>query len=136
MFAAVQDLAVVHLDEYSDERGCLVPLEVSARFNFVTKRLFYVRGVPAGTVRGHHAHARCSQILICQSGSIALEMFDGKSERSVRLGKNDAIFIPIGIFASERYEVPETTLLVLCDRPFEPEEFIRTREDLIAFRAG
>lgn len=107
-----------------DSRGELAVLELAGTVPFAVTRLFYIRDVPPGTKRGEHAHKLCQQLLICQSGAIHVEMFDGRNWQTEDLSEGDALMIPRGIYASETFLQEHTVLLVLCDRPFEPDDYI------------
>ena len=74
-----------------DARGALTVAEFSKFVPFPVARMFYVREVPPGTMRGQHAHYRCSQYMICISGRLRITVDDGANEwfdsqRYVRYG--------------------------------------------------
>ena len=84
-------------------------------------------------MRGHHAHRQCHQLLICPIGVVSVVIADGSSSRTITLDTPEkALHIPPGLWAEEIYRDPTTVLLVLCDRPYEPEDYIR---DMAAYRA-
>ena len=121
---SLSDVRTFQLKTAKDPRGELAVLEVAAAVPFAVTRLFYIRGVPPGTKRGEHAHKLCQQFLICQSGAIRVEMFDGRDWQTEELSEGDALMIPRGIYASETFLQDHTVLLVLCDRSYEPEDYI------------
>jgi hypothetical protein len=45
-----------------------------------------------------------------------------------------ALHIPPGLWAEQIYRDPATLLLVLCDRLYEAEDYIRDMEAFIAWR--
>lgn len=133
--ANVNDMKIDRLPQNRDARGNLVVAEFSEHVPFRVARLFYVHDVPANGVRGQHAHRRCRQYMICQTGRLMIAATDGRHERRLQLNPGDAVLIEPGIFASETFIDPGTVLLVLCDRPYESNDYIRTVEELLAIRA-
>lgn len=118
-----------------DARGELSALELSGTVPFDIVRLFYIHGVPPGTKRGGHAHILCQQFLICQTGIVHVELFDGKEWRSQEMSQGDALFIPRRIYASETFLKEDTVLLVLCDRSYEPADYINGLENYSRYLA-
>jgi dTDP-4-dehydrorhamnose 3,5-epimerase-like enzyme len=119
---------------HRDARGTLVALDLPSAVPFAVVRAFWVFDVPAGTARGAHAHKLCRQFLVCVSGSVAVEVFDGSAEGSITLGAGEALYVPPGIFATERYLAPGSVLMVFCDRPYEPADYLTDRAAFIAYR--
>jgi dTDP-4-dehydrorhamnose 3,5-epimerase-like enzyme len=119
-----------------DVRGALTVAELDSFVPFKVVRLFFMTGVPAGTVRGQHGHYHCSQYFLCQGGRLQTILSDGVQERIVILELGQGILIPPGIFASQTYLEQNTILQVLCDRPYEKEDYIHSLNELRAWRAG
>jgi dTDP-4-dehydrorhamnose 3,5-epimerase-like enzyme len=117
-----------------DARGALVALDLPAAVPFPVVRAFWVFDVPADTARGAHAHKQCQQFLVCVTGSVAVEVFDGSAERSIALAEGQALHVPPGIFATERYVTPGSVLMVFCDRPYEPADYLTDRAAFLAHR--
>ena len=130
----VASLAVVQHRVFTDPRGSLVPIELTRAVPFQIARLFWVRDVPAGTARGGHAHKLCSQYLICVSGRVGVAASDTVSERSFELAPGEGLLVPPGIFATETYATPDSTLLVLCDRAYETEDYVHDIATLARWR--
>jgi dTDP-4-dehydrorhamnose 3,5-epimerase-like enzyme len=118
-----------------DWRGLLTVAELDSFVPFKIVRLFFMTDVPAGTVRGQHGHYRCSQYFLCQGGRLQTILSDGLQERTVILDLGQGILIPPGIFASQTYLEPNTILQVLCDRPYEKDDYIHSLDELRAWRA-
>jgi dTDP-4-dehydrorhamnose 3,5-epimerase-like enzyme len=128
----VDSAIVINLPKINDDCA-LVIAEAKKHVPFDINRIFFVSGVPAGSMRGHHAHRQCHQLLICPIGVVSVVIADGSSSRTITLDTPEkALHIPPGLWAEEIYRDPTTVLLVLCDRPYEPEDYIR---DMAAYRA-
>lgn len=113
-----------------DARGALTVADFSQAVPFPVVRLFYVHDVPAGIVRGQHGHYRCSQYMICVSGRLRITLADRSRERAFELEPGHGLLIRPGLFASETYLDAGTVLLVLCDRPYEKDDYIHSRDRL------
>jgi hypothetical protein len=74
--------------------------------------------------------------MICQTGRIRVKLEDGMTTRVVELSPGDAVLVPAAIFASETFLEKDSSLLVLCDRPFEPDDYLHTWEEFLQFRAS
>ena len=131
---AVVNVRIETLPTTRDSRGGLTALEISRTVPFPVVRLFYISGVPAGLSRGGHAHYRCSQYMICQSGRLGIAVRDGINERSFELSAGQAVLIEPGIFATQTYLDDDSVLLVLCDRPYEPEDYIHSIDAFLNYR--
>jgi len=105
--------------------GEIIPFNVS--------RVFTVRA-SKGSIRGEHAHRYCSQLLICTNGAIEVKCDDSRTTEEYVLDKaNFGLFIPPGIWGYQKYIKDNTTLTVLCDRPYEEADYIRNYDDFKLF---
>jgi len=105
---------------YSDPRGILLPIELSA-LPFVPRRMFLVTEVPGGVERGSHRTRGCRQLLICVRPRIDLIVGIRPDERRVSLDSvGDRFLLPSGEFIRYRHSRPDAVLLVLADRDYEP----------------
>ena len=116
---------VYQLPEHADARGALLPMEFAA-LPFAPRRAFTVHGVPAGTSRGGHAHARGQQLLVCLSGEVIVELrFRGEIEQ-VRLARPiNALLVDAGVWARQTY-LDDAVLLVLASEPYDADSYQHT----------
>jgi dTDP-4-dehydrorhamnose 3,5-epimerase-like enzyme len=128
MTPEIDQLTVIDLPQFRDARGLLVPLEFSKFVPFEVKRMFWIVDVPAGGLRGGHAHRQCHQFAICLAGRVAIEAFHGGVKQTIELAMGQALHIKPGIFTSERFLAPGTILSVLCNRPYEPTDYVYERD--------
>lgn len=113
----------------------LVIAEAKKHVPFDVRRVFFVTGVAAGEMRGHHAHRRCHQLLVCPAGAVSVRLTDGAASRIIELdAPQKALHIPPGIWAEQIYRDPATLLLVLCDRLYEAEDYIRDMASFVVWR--
>ncbi len=134
MLTTVDSLDPVSLPQFRDERGTLVPLEMPRSLPFPAARFFWIYDVRPGTVRGAHAHKRCQQFMICATGSLRVDAYDGATDRSIELSAGQALYVPPAIFTTEWFRQEGTTLMVFCDRAYEGDDYLTTRDALVQFR--
>lgn len=131
----VDNVRELVLPRHVQADGELVVLEQGVAVPFAVVRLFIVRA-EEGAVRGRHAHRACTQLLVCVQGVTDVECDDGRGKRHFVLDSGfKGLLIPPGIWASETYR-DGAILCVLCDRPYESDDYVRVYEDFLGLRAG
>jgi dTDP-4-dehydrorhamnose 3,5-epimerase-like enzyme len=116
------------------DAGQLVVMQGLAEVPFTLARVFMVRA-PAGATRGKHAHRQCAQLLVCVNGVIEVECDDGERKSTYELvAPQRALLVPPSVWAQEIYRQPQSILIVLCDRPYEPEDYLRDYAEFKAYR--
>lgn len=111
-----------------DDRGSLGVIELASYAPFVPVRMFWISDVAAGTARGGHAHRACSQFFIGLRGRIKVDAVDGTLSQIFVLERGDFLNIVPGIYATETFLDEGSMLAVLCDRPYEPEDYVYEKE--------
>lgn len=137
MSAVVKELRLAQVRHVADPNGTLAVIETPRDVPFEIKRLFYVYGVHAGDVRGQHAHRRAHQMLICVRGCCEVLCDDGGAKRTFVLdAPTKALHVPPGVWAEQTYAMAATILMVLSDRPFEEEDYIRDYDAFLESRGA
>lgn len=132
--AHVTNLCEIILPRQSRADGDLVVLEEGKQMPFAAARVFTVRA-SAGAVRGRHAHKRCNQLLVCVHGVIAVECDDGNTKTNYLLdGSDKGLLIPASIWGTETYRTDGAVLMVLCDRRYEEDDYLRNYEQFLNWR--
>lgn len=123
---------------FRNAEGFLVPVEFSV-LPFEPKRLFYIKNVPYGAVRGNHAHKEGHQIIISVVGEFLLQ-----AEQYSNCGSPE--YYETLLNASDEriqnafYAPPKTWLvlsafsegsvcLVLSSHTYDPEDYINERSE-------
>ena len=111
-----------------DARGCLLPVGFDA-LPFAPARMFVVRDVPVGTLRGGHAHRSARQWLLCVAGRVEVAwrpaLATNESVQTVVLDRPDqALLIEAGVWASQRYVESGSILIVLSSEPFDETSYL------------
>lgn len=130
----VADICVIELPAHPRVDGELVVAESGSQVPFAIARFFSVRAT-AGTERGRHAHRLCSQFMLCTHGAVDVICDDGAKRRSFTLDRaNLALLTPPTIWNTVVFRQDHSVLSVLCDRPYEEEDYIRDYDEFLEFR--
>ena len=117
-----------------ENQGVLHVFE-SDKIPFKIKRIFTVVNAYAKSKRGEHAHKVCNQLLVCLSGEIELLCDDGKNKETFLLESGgDSIWVPSGVWAEQTYNTNNSVLLVICDKSFDEDDYIRDYDEFIKWK--
>lgn len=131
---SISSVYLVKLPHHFEDNGDLVVMEGLVNVPFAIARVFVVRA-PEGAVRGQHAHKTCAQFLACPRGAVEVVCTDGNNSAVFELNHpNIGLYIPSGIWAEQRYQTKDAALMVLCDRVYESEDYIREYPDFLTYR--
>lgn len=130
----LKDLRMVDVPIYTDHLGSLASFDFPLQFGIDIKRLFVVNGT-SHAVRGKHAHLSLTQILICVSGECLVKCDDGKSKKEFILNTSSkSLIIPPSIWSEQIYTKKNTSLIVLCDQKYDPDDYIRDYDKFIELK--
>jgi len=135
-FNTIDSIKLIEVPNHIDDRGNLTVLQGDGLVPFSISRVFTVTA-STNSVRGQHAHKRCSQFMVCLSGSIEVVCNDGVKEINYILDRpNLGLMMPPGIWAEEIYKKDQSILMVLCDFPYDEEDYIYSVSELIKFKGS
>ena len=133
MKKGIDTIKLIKLPHHFEENGDLIVMENNKNVPVEIVRVFVVRA-PKDSLRGQHAHKKCTQMLTCPHGQIDVECDDGENKFNFILNHpNMALLIPPGIWAQQRYTLENSILTVLCDRVYEAEDYIRDYTEYLKF---
>jgi len=134
MLNSIKDIRLIKLAYFTEDNGELIVMEGKRHVPFAIARVFAVRA-PVGSVRGEHAHKACTQFLSCPKGRVKVVCDDGSlTQEYILKDFNEGLLIPFGIWVRYTYEVPDSILTVLCDRPYEVSDYIRDYGEFKSYR--
>ncbi len=126
-------VSAIHFGKHEDTNGELCVYEVDKHVPFDIRRVFTVLA-RAGDIRGDHAHKKCTQLLVCVSGKIRVSCDNGSAVTQHLLDSmGTGLLIPPGIWAKEEYLEESSVLMVLCDRGYEANDYIRDYQEFKYF---
>jgi len=123
----INNVELIKINYISEMNGDISFLETP----FDVKRIFYVSMVKPSYIRGHHAHKKCKQLLICIKGSVDIICDNLESERKFCISSSDNIglYIPPMVWSSQFYQSRDTILVGLASHPFDESDYIRDYEE-------
>ena len=131
---SVQEVSEVEFPVIGETGGELAVYQPPDDDAFAIRRVFCVKAAE-GAARGRHAHRRCTQLLVALSGRVRVVVSDGSETRDFLLGEmGKGLLIPPTIWAEQIYQSPDAVLMVLCDRPYEADDYIRDYVAFLAYR--
>jgi dTDP-4-dehydrorhamnose 3,5-epimerase-like enzyme len=130
----ISDIRRIDLPAYRREDGEVVVAQTTESVPFNIARMFALRA-PTGAERGKHAHRRCTQLMVCLNGLVDIVCDDGRDKSTYTLDRSDAaLLVPPTIWNTVVFRAEQSVLVVLCDRPFEEDDYLRTYEEFMAYR--
>lgn len=125
---------LMNLPYFADKTGGLTAIEGGINTPFDILRVFTV-SAPKDAIRGNHAHKKCSQFLVCVSGVIEVICDNGIEETIYQLDSpSTGLSVEPGIWAKEKYLTENAVLVVLCDRHYEDEDYIRDYNEFVIYK--
>ena len=130
----IQSVKLIEFPYFRESDSNLVVVEGQSNvFPFSIMRVFNVHS-DIDVIRGRHAHRRCTQLLICTNGSIEVQCDDSiENSQYVLDNLNYGLLIPPGIWAEQKYLEKDTVLTVLCDLPFDEDDYIRDYDEFLKY---
>ena len=112
--------------QQGDQRGRLVIAECGREVPFSIQRIFYIYGSEGNVTRGRHANRESEFVLINVAGTSKVRVTDGTTERVFSLDHpHEGLYLPKMIW-KEMYDFsPDSVLLVLSNRRYDPKEYVR-----------
>ncbi|MDC1026644.1 FdtA/QdtA family cupin domain-containing protein [Candidatus Thioglobus sp.] len=125
---------LIELPYFDDDSGGLVVMESqSNNIPFEIKRVFNVSS-PKNSIRGKHAHRECTQLLVCNNGSVEVVCDSGIEVCQYTLDKPSlGLLISPGIWAQQKYIEENTILTVLCNQTYSESDYIREYKEFLEF---
>lgn len=117
---------------HGDERGMLIALEEFNDIPFRIKRVYYMYDTKSGVVRGHHAHKKLEQILVCIHGSCKIKLDNGREQKIVPLEKPYEGLYVNNLIWRDMYDFsPDAVLMVLASELYDESDYIRDYDEFL-----
>lgn len=110
----------------SPTRGELTFIEGERDVPFPIRRVYYLYDVPAGEVRGGHAHLELQQLLVAVSGSLTVVVNDGhREERFTLWHPSHGLYIPRMVWRELERFSGGAVCMVLASLHYDEADYIR-----------
>ncbi len=120
---------------HHDVRGSIVVSQAPVHLPFVPARMFQVFDVPAGELRGDHAHRRCHQMIVPLVGSVAVVVVDAASRFRIELDHPDlGLHVPPMTWTIQMDFSSDARVLVLASEVYDRSEYIDRFTEFVHLR--
>ena len=127
------DIQLISFPLLGTQEASLTVYECGKKVPFTIQRVFTIKASEKCT-RGFHAHKECSQLLVVLNGECKITCDDGVQKKDFILTRSsEGLLIPPTLWAEQEYE-PDTILMVLTDRLYDEEDYIRNYDQFLEFR--
>lgn len=117
---------------HGNYQGSLVALEKGAQFPFDIKRVYYIWGTQKDVVRGHHAHKKLEQVILCVSGSCDFILDNGHERTTVHMDNPaQGLYIKHNIWREFTHFSPDCVIVVLASEYYDESDYIRDYEQFL-----
>lgn len=122
--------SLVDIPRIKDARGNLSVIDDQTCLPFQLKRIFYIYDIPAGTVRGGHAHYKLNQFIWSVSGSVSVSTIDVKGVQQNWLLQLpwQGLWIPPMTWAYETSVSAGCVYIVGASDYYQADDYIRDKE--------
>ena len=99
---------------------------------FPVRRVYWLHDLDPAEVRGHHAHRKLEQLMVAVSGSIEIELDNGRERRlEVLDDATEALYVPPLIWRRIRAREPHAALVVFASASFSEADYIRDYDKFV-----
>ncbi|GGO20017.1 sugar 3,4-ketoisomerase [Deinococcus humi] len=124
------DIRTIKLPKIQDPRGNLTFIEGGQHIPFDIQRVYYLYDVPAGEMRGGHAHKELQQLVIAASGSFDVILDDGYKQQRYTLNRpNIGLFIPRLVWRELENFSSGSVCLVMASLRYDEGDYYRDYQD-------
>lgn len=125
-------LLILRPDKHESDEG-LRPVVGTQFVPFDIKRIYYISDVPAGKIRGNHAHKSLAQLLVAINGSLEVTLDNSTSKHTYTLDSpNKATYIEPGMWRTVKKFSPGAVCLVVSSELYDESDYIRDYDQYVA----
>lgn len=134
--STIDDCQVITLDKHHHENGNLTVVENQNQLPYDIRRIYYLYDVPGGEERGGHSHHECWEFIVAASGSFSIELFDGKSSKTITLNRPyEGLLIAPGIWRVLNNFSSGSVTLVMASDEYSEDDYVREMAQYIQLTA-
>lgn len=133
----VNDVRIIELPKFLDERGNLSFAENNKQIPFEIKRTYWLYDVPGGESRGGHAYRTNEEFIIAMSGSFDVVIDDGKERKVYPLNRSYyGLYVPAGLWREMNNFSTNSLALEFGSIHFDEADYIYDYDEFIKMKAN
>lgn len=133
----VNDVKLVELPKYLDQRGNLSFVQNNAQIPFEIKRTYWIYDVPGGEARGGHAYKETEEFVIAISGAFDVTVDDGKEKKTFSLNRSYyGLYIPKGLWREIENFSTNSFALEFASTPYNEDDYVRDYNDYLKLKSN
>ena len=130
--STVFDCSIKDFSKIHNKARNISVIDNSENSSFTVKRIYYLYDVPAGAIRGGHAHYELEQYIIAASGSFDVALDDGKDKRIFSLNKPYlALHVVPGLWRELNNFSSGSVTMVLASEIYKEKDYIRNYQEFL-----
>ena len=133
----LDDVKLIQLPKFLDERGNLSFFENENQIPFSIKRSYWIYDVPGGEMRGGHAYKSLQEFIVALSGSFDVVLDDGRDRKTFSLNRSYyGLYIPRLIWRQLENFSTNALALIVSDQVYSAEDYIYDYEEFSKRKEG
>ena len=133
--ATIEDVKLINLPKFLDERGNLSFAEQNKHIPFEIKRTYWIYDVPGGESRGGHAFKDNQEVVIALSGAFDVVVDDGARQKKFELNRSYyGLYIPAGLWRAMENFSTNSFALEFGSVKYSAEDYIRDYDEFLKLK--
>lgn len=133
--ATVEDVILIELPKFLDERGNLSFAEQNNHIPFEIKRTYWIYDVPGGEDRGGHAFKENQEVVIALSGAFDVVVDDGENKKTFSLNRSYyGLYIPSGLWRTMENFSTNSFALEFGSVVYSADDYIRDYDEFLKLK--
>jgi len=123
---------IVDIPRFADGRGYLGVIESQGHAPFEIKRIYFLYGVPDGSVRGEHGHRELEQLIVAMAGSFEITLDDGHSRQTYELNSRDkGLYVAPMMWRTIQRFSTDAVCLVAASAHYDEADYFRDYDEYL-----
>ena len=131
----IDDVKIIELPKFLDERGNLSFAEQNNHIPFEIKRTYWIYDVPGGEDRGGHAFKENQEVVIALSGAFDEVVDDGERQKKFVLNRSYyGLYIPAGLWRTMENFSTNSFALEFGSVAYSANDYIREYDEFLKMK--
>lgn len=133
--STINDVRIIKLPKFLDERGNLSFVEGNNHIPFEIKRTYWIYDVPGGENRGGHAFRENQEFIVALSGAFDVVIDDGQEKKSFCLNRSYyGLYIPKGLWRTMENFSTNAVALEFGSVYYSAEDYVRDYNEFLKLK--